>query len=379
MKRKQNIFLFSENAEHSGNTSPQRIALNLVRLYVNKYIIDEDGQCEIQTVIPLMQRKYPYDINEKDISDQDAVLEQLDTLGYDYFLEEESHITHFIFTSVRYPFPGVGPWIEYWFNENAVKYQHLNPNYRFVFTSLTGSKGKISNKQEVKTAYKKSMTKSGRPLSNVPDNAIPVDIEIVDFEEKITAAQMPQPPSEGYYNVITNLNKLSYVNESFFYKQLTDSEIKNMKDDDLDTCKSLGLQPNLDNVFRRFSSRRHSVVIFSKPSCWFYGSKRLSMSNKPYDQRLEILGTMRPEPIRIPGRKGTALYYIERDTMPFILNDDEDLFDNYFKSEFGGHKYVAIMVTKFYNIVTMIYNIVTNFFGNRETDVDTAVKPPHKQ
>ena len=103
------------------------------------------------------------------------------------------------------------------------------------------------------------------------------------------------------------------------------------------------------------------------------------MSNKPYDQRLEILGTMRPEPIRIPGRKGTALYYIERDTMPFILNDDEDLFDNYFKSEFGGHKYVAIMVTKFYNIVTMIYNIVTNFFGNRETDVDTAVKPPHKQ
>ena len=331
MKRKQNIFLFLENAEHSGNTSPQRIALNLVRLYVNKYIIDEDGQCEIQTVIPLMQRKYPYDINEKDISDQDAVLEQLDTLGYDYFLEEESHITHFIFTSVQYPFPGVGPWIEYWFNENAVKYQHLNPNYRFVFTSLSGSAVKICSKEEVKTAYKKSMTKSGRPLSNVFDNAIPVDIDIVDFEEKITAVQMPQPPSEGYYNVITNLNKLSYLNESFFYKQLTDSETKILTDDDLDTCKSLGLQPDMDNVFRRISGRRNSAIISPKPSCWFYGNKRLSKSNQPYDQRLEYLASMRPKPIRIPGRRGTAFYYIERDTMPFILNDHEDLLDSYWK------------------------------------------------
>ena len=65
MKRKQNIFLFLENAEDSEDTFPQRIALSLVRLYVNKYIIDEDEQCEIPTVIPLMQRKYPYDMNEK--------------------------------------------------------------------------------------------------------------------------------------------------------------------------------------------------------------------------------------------------------------------------------------------------------------------------
>ena len=62
MKRKQNIFLFLEDTEDSETTSLSSIALSLVRLYVNKYIINEDDQCEIQAVISLMQRKYPYDM-----------------------------------------------------------------------------------------------------------------------------------------------------------------------------------------------------------------------------------------------------------------------------------------------------------------------------
>ena len=42
-------------------------------------------------------------MDEKDISDQDAVLLQLDQLGYDYFIEElKVYVTHFILSSVGY-------------------------------------------------------------------------------------------------------------------------------------------------------------------------------------------------------------------------------------------------------------------------------------
>ena len=332
MKRRQNIFLFLENTENFEGTSSKRMDLNLVRLYVNKYIIDEDDQCEIQAVIPLMEKKHPYDMNEKNLSDQEAVLEQLDQLGYKYFIEEPC-VTHFIFTLVQYPYPAVGPWIEYWFNENAVKYQHLNPNYRFVFTSLSGSKLGISNKEQVKFAY--SMAKSGQKRFNFENYAIPVDIDIEDFEQTITANQILKRREKGSYNWITNLNKVSYLNESFFYKQLTDSEIKNISDYDLETSvfrKIPRLQLNLDNTFRWISGQRNSVIISPKSSFWFLANKRRFQRNKPYDQRLQVLkpkGTMRPTPIKIPGRRGTALYFIERDRMLFIMNDDEDLLDNY--------------------------------------------------
>ena len=104
-----------------------------------------------------------------------------------------------------------------------------------------------------------------------------------------------------------------------------------MENSDLDTCKSLGLQPGLDNVFRRISCRRNSAIISPKSSCWFYANKRLSKSNQPFDQWLEYLASMEPKPIIKPGRRGTALYYIEKETIPLILNDAENLLDNYLK------------------------------------------------
>ena len=79
MKRKQNLFLFLTKNED--DTPSNRVNLNLARLYVNRFIIEEEDQCEIQAVIPLIAHRYDT-VDEKEEADQDAVLEQLERLGY---------------------------------------------------------------------------------------------------------------------------------------------------------------------------------------------------------------------------------------------------------------------------------------------------------
>ena len=365
MKRKQNIFLFLENSENSEAAATHRtcIALSLVRLYVNKYIIGENDQCEIQAVIPLNGRtsKCPYCTIEcpymakrdpdipKVISDCHAILGQLHQLRYKYFIEE-SYITHFICTSVDYSTnPGVGAWIEYWFNKNAAVYQESNADYRFVFTSLEGLTGKLCNKQEVKDAYKKphSMDCFGKELKWLDERdphwngnslltwRIPVDTDIEVLKQTITADQMRLPSEKGFSNLRSNLNTSADITELFYYKQLTDFGINKllsyyMNEESfwfqfLLLSEKSGVRPNYDKLFLRNSGRRYSVVINPKPLCWSQTKQRFSKSTQLYDQSLKKLETMAP--IRKPSRWETAYYDLKQDTIPVL--DHIDLFHKY--------------------------------------------------
>ena len=135
MKLKQNIFLFFDERDS------EDMELRLVRLYANKFIIDEDEQSEIQAVIPLKKHLLS-NFEEKEESDQDAIYEQLEKLGHNYFIEE-SYVTHFIILPGFSISWSISLWIDYWFNELVVGHQDatVNYNYRFVCTSVHGTKG----------------------------------------------------------------------------------------------------------------------------------------------------------------------------------------------------------------------------------------------
>ena len=122
MKRKQNIFLFLEERDS------EDIDSKLVRLYVNKFIIDEDEQSEILAVIPLIKRLHN-NWDEKEESDQDAVFGQLEKLGHDYFLEN-SYVTHFIVLS-GFSVSISLQWIDYWFNELVMEHQDPTKDYNY--------------------------------------------------------------------------------------------------------------------------------------------------------------------------------------------------------------------------------------------------------
>ena len=217
MKRKQNILLFFDDRDS------QDMDLKLVRLYVNKFIIDEDEQSEIQAVVPLVKH-LPSNFEEKEESDQDAVYEQLEKLGYKYFIEESS-VTHFIILPACSISWSISLWIDYWFNELVVEHQDatVDYNYRFVCTSLQGSKGEICTKEEAKVAYQdyyKRWDSTNRPyklgsnpISINADNSIPVGNEVKEFKKAITAELLPKPLETWRHNFHeTNDNKNSVFN-----------------------------------------------------------------------------------------------------------------------------------------------------------------------
>ena len=328
MKRKQNIFLFFDDRDS------QDMDLKLVRLYMNKFIIDEDEQSEIQAVVPLVKHLLS-NCEEKEESDQDAVYEQLEKLGYKYFIEE-SYVTHFI---ILPGFPiswSISLWIDYWFNELVVEHQDatVDYNYRFVCTSLLGSKGEICTKEEAKVAYQdyyKRWDSTNRPyklgsnpISINADNSIPVGNEVEEFKQAITAELLPKPLETWRHN----FHETSDNKKFFFYKSLTDSEVKEMNQNDLDKCRNLGIKPELDTIFRRFSGGRISYIISPR-------QRRCKGCNckKQFDQRVAWLGK---EPIARPGRKGTTRYLCEEDTYPFIIKGEYQVaYEKYMKSLLG--------------------------------------------
>ena len=288
------------------------IDLNLVRLYVNKLIIDEDDQCEIQAVIPLMKHTHGNG-DAKEINDQDTVLRQLDRLGYNHFIEE-SCITHFILTNVSFPLPGTKLWIDYWFNEFAVRCQWLNASYRFIFTRLSGSKGKICTKTKAVSAYKQ-----WRPLLGTQDvdYNVPVEVDVEDFRQTVNQAR----PKWLQRN---NFNETSERVNLFYYKSLTDNEIKDISLKDLAVCKKLGLDTDLDNIFRMFSGLRQTYIISPREARKKCTKTDCIDCETLYDQRVEYLTcTVGGYPIIKSGLRGTVYYYPEENTVPIICNADE--------------------------------------------------------
>ena len=210
MKLKQNIFLFFDERDS------EDMELRLVRLYANKFIIDEDEQSEIQAVIPLKKHLLS-NFEEKEESDQDAIYEQLEKLGHNYFIEE-SYVTHFIILPGFSISWSISLWIDYWFNELVVGHQdpRVNYNYRFVCTSLHGTKGEICTKEEAKTAYqdyyrlwdsaKRPYKLGSNPISINADNSIPVDIELEEFKQAITAELLLEPLVRWRHNFYESRN-----------------------------------------------------------------------------------------------------------------------------------------------------------------------------
>ena len=328
MKRKQNIFLFFDERDS------EDMDLKLVRSYANKFIIDEDEQSEIQAVVPLVKH-LPSNFEEKEESDQDAVYEQLEKLGYNYFIEE-SYVTHFIILPGFSISWSISLWIDHWFNELVVKHQDatVDYNYRFVCTTFHGSKGEICTKEQAKVAYQdyyKRWDSTNRPyrlgfnsMSVYSDNSMPIDIEVEKFEQDITAELLPEP-IERWMN---NFHKTNDTNKFFFYQSLTDSEVRKMNKKDLDMCRDLGLRPELDTIFRRFSGRRDSYIISPKPARSCYGCNciceeclkcKCKHYFKHHDLRVLWLGN---EPIAKPGRMGTTFYLTEEDTCPVIIKGE---------------------------------------------------------
>ena len=305
--RKHNLFLFLTEKD---NEAPSNYAnLNLARLYVNRAIIEEENQCEIQAVIPLIAIKYD-NWDQKEEGDQDAVIEQLEKLGYEYFVREP-YLAHFILDTGFHD--SIKEWIYLWFNEQAVKNSHLNMVYNFICTFLTGLRGGICTYKQIVTAYKRSRVNNLYILENDgsitdADAEIPVYNDMLTFEQTLITDQSPR------FSLVNNFNEIIDSQGFFYYKLLTESEIANMSLEDLHTCRKLGLKPNLDNIFRRISGRRVTFIITPKPA-----------REDPYDQRLEYLKCVIGEdPIIKTGRKETLLYYAETWTPPVIFYRHEN-------------------------------------------------------
>ena len=324
MKRKQNIFLFFDERDSDD------MDLKLVRLYVNKFIIDEDEQSEIQAVIPL-EKHLLSNYEEKEACDQDAVYQQLEKLGYNYFIKE-SYVTHFI---ILPGFPiswSISPWIDYWFNELAKQHHDaaVDAKYRFVCTSLEGSKetSKFYSKKEAKVAYEDYYRRLGYPAKSInSDNSIPIDIDVEEFEQAITAELSPEPDQRWVHNFYEKSNTEHF----FFYQSLTDHEVRQMNKQELDLCENLGLKPELDTIFRRLTGRRYSYIITPKHKCNCLECKCLNCKCKKFiDQRVLYLGS---EPIEKPGRLDTKFYLREENTYPVIIKGDyEVLFKSFLEA-----------------------------------------------
>ena len=326
MNRKQNIFLFFDERDS------EDLDLKLVRLYTNTFIIDEDEQSEIAAVIPLIKHVFD-NTDEKEASDEDAVFGQLEKLGYDYF-NGQSYVTHFIILTGFTLSNSIHLWIDYWFNELILKHQDatVDYNYRFVCTSLQGSQEKICTKEEAKVAYQdfhrrwdsiNSPLKLGsNPISINADNSMPVDIEVEQFKQAITAQILPVPLQRW----LNNFHEIHDNKDFFFYQALTDSKVRKMNKDDLDKCRDLRLKPELDTIFRRLSGQRFTYIIFPKPArckkCSCKCEECLKCKcKKRSDLRVEWLNC-HGEPIAKPGRMGTTIYLCEEDTCPVIMKGD---------------------------------------------------------
>ena len=244
------------------NPDSDGIDSKLIRLYVNKYIIDEDAQSEIEAVIPLTKR-VSNNSDAKEVSDQDVVIGQLEKLGFDYFIEK-SYATHFILSGLSIG-SSISIWIDkwfndIWFNEFSVKHKLLDVNYRFVCTSLYNYTEEICTKNHAKIAYMRWRSPNWRyklgshAKSYIP---IPIDIDIDSFEEAITTEQSPEP-LDGWVN---NFEDIRDTKEFFFYSSFTDLEIRRMSKKELNECRKLGLKPERDTIFRRVSGRRFSYII----------------------------------------------------------------------------------------------------------------------
>ena len=157
-------------------------------------------------MIPL-EKHLPSNFEEKEESDQNAIYEQLEKLGYNYFIEE-SYVTHFI---ILPEFPihwSISLWIDYWFNELAVQHHDaaVDAQYRFVCTSLDGSEeaSKFYSKKEAKVAYEDYYRRLGYPAKSInSDNSIPIDIDVEEFEQAITAELSPEPDRRWVHNFYT--------------------------------------------------------------------------------------------------------------------------------------------------------------------------------
>ena len=258
MKRKQNIFLFL--TEQGNLKCEKRMDCNLVRIYVNNWIIDEEDQNEIQAVIPLMEDK-PDTREAKEKRDKGAIIEQLDRFAYDFFLGE-IYVTHFILVSPLLLFSTISPWIYRWFNKQAVKKRHLKERYRFVCTTLAGSKRGVCSKQDVLNAYEQFSSEMFSYYVSTSNQyqILPIDMEMEKFEQTITADELPI----SFEQRLINFHEIYEIKDFVFYPQLTDSEVKKMSEEDLNKCRSLGLKPDLHNIYRKVSGRRHSFIIFPK-------------------------------------------------------------------------------------------------------------------
>ena len=305
MKRKQNLFLFL--TEKKDEAPSNWVNWNLARLYVNRFIIEEEDQCEIQAVIPLIAYRYD-NWDQKEEGDQDAVVEQLEKLRYEYFAREH-YLTHFILDTEFDD--SIKEWIYLWFNEQAVKNSRLDIEYKFVCTFLTGLRGGICTYEQVVTAHKRSRVNSRYVLEDDgsitdADPEIPVHNDMQIFDQILTEDHSLK------FSWVNNFNEIHDSQSFFYHKLLTESEVTKMSRDDLHTCKKLGLKPNLDNIFRRISGRRETYIITPKPA-----------RDDPYDQRLEYLSGV--DPIIKTGRKDTLRYYVETWTPAIIFYCHENL------------------------------------------------------
>lgn len=221
MKRKQNLFLFLTKNED--DTPSNRVNLNLARLYVNRFIIEEEDQCEIQAVIPLIAHRYDT-VDEKEEADQDAVLEQLERLGYEY-VTEKSYLTHFILDTSFHN--SIKEWIYLWFNQQALKNRkHFNIVNNFVCTTFTGQRGTICTNEQIVNIY--NLSRGNKPFVSLETNGMitytskPVDIDMQTFQKKLTVDQRPENSLVNHFNEINDVQGL------FYYQLLAEAEIQKM-------------------------------------------------------------------------------------------------------------------------------------------------------
>ena len=171
------------------------------------------------------------------------------------------------------------------------------------------------------------------PISINADNSIPVGNEVEEFKQAITAEHLPKPLETWRHNFHETYDTRKF----FYYQSLTDSEVRKMKKNDLDMCRDLGIKPELDTIFRRFSGGRDSYIISPRPrrckGCNCTCQECLKCEcKKQFDQRVEYLGK---EPIAKPGRKGTTFYLCEENTYPIIFKGEYEVVEKYRKSLFG--------------------------------------------